>query len=303
MRIPYGVGNWKAIRNLWEEFTTNTGFRIGNGRMVSFWHDDWIGHGALKDLFPDLFNLTTSPNATVEETWSSQGWNLIFRRLLNDWEVTRATEILKMLEGFAGLSEAKDSLTWKGGSSSKFTVNAAYNYLSSRGHPNYPWPWKKIWKIKAPFKVICFSWLLVRKACLTLEILQRRGIQTSSTCFLCQQEEETNEHLFLHCVITRQLWQLFIALAGIVWVMPKDTIGLICSWNSIRGRTCHKEWWKIVPACIWWTVWKERNARCFEGESSSTQKIKSSCISLFHFLCKEQLIGDVESLLDLFDSL
>ena len=27
------------------------------------------------------------------------------------------------------------------------------------------WPWKNIWKAKAPFKVVCFSWLVAREAC------------------------------------------------------------------------------------------------------------------------------------------
>lgn len=54
---------------------------------------------------------------------------------------------------------------------------------------------------------------------------------------------------------------------------------------------------------IWWTIWKERNSRCFEGRGSSIQKIKSSCISLLHFWCKEKLFDDIESLLDLMASL
>lgn len=124
--------------------------------------------------------------------------------------------------------------------------------------------------------------LVLIKEPATLWILQR-GIQTSFTCFLCHQETDTNDHLFLNCVITRQLWQLFITLASIVWMMPKEDVGLICSWNSIRGRTCHKEWWKIAPACIRWTVWKEMNAKCFEGKSTSTQKIKIHAFLFFIF--------------------
>lgn len=65
-----------------------------NERRILFWNDDWLGPGALKDLFPDLF---ISPNAAIEESWSSKGWNLPFGRILNDWEDTRATEFPRML--------------------------------------------------------------------------------------------------------------------------------------------------------------------------------------------------------------
>lgn len=65
---------------------------MGNGKKLSFWNDDWLGLGALKALFPDLFVLSSSPDATIKECWSSQGRNLSFRRLLNDREATSVTD-------------------------------------------------------------------------------------------------------------------------------------------------------------------------------------------------------------------
>lgn len=81
----------ESVRHLWEKIVTNTGFEMRNGR-TSFWNDFQLGHEALKALFPNLFFLSSSPNATIEEHWSSKGWNLSFRRLLNDWEVNRITD-------------------------------------------------------------------------------------------------------------------------------------------------------------------------------------------------------------------
>ena len=45
-------------------------------------------------LFPDLFFLCTNPEETVAEVWSIHGWNIVFRRHLNDWEIGRVAELL-----------------------------------------------------------------------------------------------------------------------------------------------------------------------------------------------------------------
>ncbi|WMV19357.1 hypothetical protein MTR67_012742 [Solanum verrucosum] len=49
----------------------------------------------------------------------------------------------------------------------------------------------------------------------------------------------------------------------------------------------------MVPACIWWTIWKERNQRCFEGKKSNIQKIKTYCY-LFYFWCKQVVMDSTE---------
>ena len=32
-------------------------FEVGDGTTISFWHNQWVGEGLLKDLFPSLYAL------------------------------------------------------------------------------------------------------------------------------------------------------------------------------------------------------------------------------------------------------
>ncbi|WMV59469.1 hypothetical protein MTR67_052854, partial [Solanum verrucosum] len=59
-----------------------------------------------------------------------------------------------------------------------------------------------------------------------------------------------------------------------------------------------EDWWKTIPACIWWTPWRERNDRCFEDQKINIQKIKMKCISLLFFWCKQELVGRTVDLVD-----
>ncbi|KAG5574498.1 hypothetical protein H5410_054632 [Solanum commersonii] len=64
------------------------------------------------------------------------------------------------------------------------------------------------------------------------------------------------------------------------WTMPEHTSDLLSCWISRGGSKSQKRWWKLIPSCVWWSIWKERNGRCFEDRSNSIHKVKWNCI--FH---------------------
>lgn len=63
--------------------------------------------------------------------------------------------------------------------------------------------WKVIWKVKLPMKIITFIWKLLHESLPVLTNLNRRGIQTSNRCLMCEEDEETMPHLFLQCLFAR----------------------------------------------------------------------------------------------------
>ena len=63
MRERYGVGVWKAIRNGWEAFKVRTRFRVSFGNRVKFWKDSWCGDFPLRDVFLNLFSITSFKDA------------------------------------------------------------------------------------------------------------------------------------------------------------------------------------------------------------------------------------------------
>jgi nitrogen fixation-related uncharacterized protein len=40
--------------------------------------------------------------------------------------------------------------------------------------------------------------------------------------------------------------------------------------------------WKMVPTCLFWCVWKERNSRCFEDLKRSLEDILASFFSTLY---------------------
>lgn len=186
--------------------------------------------------FPDLFILSTNPDARINEVWSLQGWNLSFRRLLNDWEIGRAAGLVQLLNDFKGTNLEDDSIRWRHNSDGKFSVSRLYRRKVQVLPGRISGPWGKIWKNNVPVKVRCFTWLVARRACLTHEKLQRRGFQIASWCSLCNETNETNSHLFLHCKVTSQLWALFLDMTQTRWTMPEHTADLLSCWIRRGGE-------------------------------------------------------------------
>ncbi|KAG5576649.1 hypothetical protein H5410_056783 [Solanum commersonii] len=81
---PYGVSLWKSIRSLWDEFKPNTKIKVVDGAKTRFWKEDWHEAGNLETLFPEIHTLVLQQQSTIAELWTPHGWNIIFRRHLND---------------------------------------------------------------------------------------------------------------------------------------------------------------------------------------------------------------------------
>jgi hypothetical protein len=62
---PFGVGVWKHIRRGWGVFSSYLSFDVGDGSLISFWHDVWCGTQSLKDAFPELFRIARCKEARV----------------------------------------------------------------------------------------------------------------------------------------------------------------------------------------------------------------------------------------------
>ena len=89
-----------------------------------------MGTVSLKDLFPDIFVLAQHQEKSVAEMWSPQGWNMIFRRNLNDWEIPRMIELFKLLESFQGIQPGEDYLWWHGHNKGRYRVKEGYKQTS-----------------------------------------------------------------------------------------------------------------------------------------------------------------------------
>ena len=58
-------------------------WRIGDGRKVRFWKDNWIGPSSLAIQFWDLYIIVNEKNKTVHDLWDGSSLRCTFRRIVS----------------------------------------------------------------------------------------------------------------------------------------------------------------------------------------------------------------------------
>ena len=121
--------------------------------------------------------------------------------------------LMTSLQGMSPIKETKkDSIGW--GKNGQYTVKEGYKRLTVEPVASEH-IWKKVWHPDSIPKVNSFCWLLIHNKLLTAENLRKRGVAGPSRCALCNNEEETSSHLFMHCSVSLKVWQC---------VLPSGTI-------------------------------------------------------------------------------
>jgi hypothetical protein len=270
----HGVGLWKYICMGWQNFKRHTRFDPGEGSRIRFWDDVWCGDRPLKEAFPGLFNIARLKEASIADNVERDNgvsqWNIQFLRLIHDWEVEVLASFYHCLYSCKLREDGGDKLWWVPSRKGGFEVKSFYRALS--GHGSISFPWKSIWRSKAPPRVAFFAWTAARGKILTLDNLSRRGLVVVNRCWLCEADVESVDHLLLHCRVARALWDAFFSRFGLCWVMPSTVKDLYASWWT-GGRSRSAVVWKMVPLCIMWCIWRERNDRCFEDKSRSLEEL------------------------------
>jgi ribonuclease HI len=167
------------------------------------------------------------------------------------------------------VKDGRDILWWGHSTLGVFSVKEAYHLLT---HPPNQAPegiWGKVWQ---PFlwpKISLFLWLTTQNRILTWDNLIKRDFIGPSRCPLCQQNEETLEHLLNNCHYSQQIWDWgaqVMRRSQRIRGSIRDTLG---NWgtspfhNPILQRI-----WQLLPGFSLWAIWKERNQRIFNSKSS-----------------------------------
>jgi hypothetical protein len=199
-------------------------------------------------------------------------WNVSFTRSVQDWELVSIAEFLDVIYSVLPSQEGADSIYWKLSSKKAFSVNSFYKRLIAPVEKCYPW--KSVWKALAPSKVNFFIWTASLGKVLTIDNLRKRQLVLLDWCCMCKEAGESIDHLFLHCNIARDLWNFVFTLLGLQWVMLCHVVDLLACWSGCLCRVSPTALWGLIPHCLLWLIWRERNARSFEDIERSTQEIK-----------------------------
>jgi hypothetical protein len=68
--------------NIKDQFLSMGSFKLQNEKQIRFWKDKWLGAKALKEDYPNLYNIARRKSATVTDIFRTHPLNISFRRSL-----------------------------------------------------------------------------------------------------------------------------------------------------------------------------------------------------------------------------
>lgn len=249
---------------------------IGNGKSTSVWIDKWLfdGHRRRPMNSQIMIDIKLKVNQLIDPI--SQNWNLNMLRDLFPWKDIQI--ILKLHP----LLDREDSYCWALTSNGLYSVKSGYELISRKVHhslfceaetnPSLNPLFVSVWKMKTAPKIKVFLWKALRGAIAVEDRLRTRGIQIEDGCLMCQEANESINHILFQCPLARQVWALSLLQS------PGNGFG-----NSIFTNMDHViqtmqnqerlQHLRNVSPWIMWFIWKNMNKLLFEGNGSLVQNI------------------------------
>jgi hypothetical protein len=123
---------------------------------------------------------------------------------------------------------------------------------------------------------------LLHSKILTADEMLKKNWNCNPLCSLCGQQQETAEHLCLHCPFALQVWNLATSWSDGLILLPSVDASLGDWWiTSLRALPKVQRRTKAaILIYIAWNLWKERNRRIFQGAFLTPQQV-------FHLMKEE----------------
>jgi len=114
---------------------------------------------------------------------------------------------------------------------------------------------------------IFFLWLDAHNRCWTADRLAKRGLDHPPKCQLCDQEDETLDHLLVSCVFSRMFWFQLLRTFDLQMLAPQLGLSSMSWWeeasSSVRGLV--RKGLNSLIALGAYIIWNHRNKCVFDN--------------------------------------
>ncbi|XP_013705347.1 uncharacterized protein LOC106409230 [Brassica napus] len=205
-------------------------------------------------------------SATLHDMFVRDRWNI--RPARSD----RQVQIQAILSSVT-LSQLPDEYEWtiEGKVWLKYQTGTIYKLLKNHAQTV---PWKgAIWNSGGVPRHSFHAWLVTLNRLPTRDRLLSWGLAVPATCLLCNQGDESRDHLFFSCTFSSELW---IHHARRTETTPST------GWNdslnhmqSLPGPPWRRKLQLIVWQAVIYSIWQERNARLHCNTAKTINTISS----------------------------
>jgi hypothetical protein len=250
-------------------FRSLASIKLGSGKSVLFWTDQWINGATVADLAPSVLATVGGRqrnSRTVADGLLNDSWVLDISRTLAVQGVVESAGLWMATRNVQLEVDGQDSFSWPCAANNQYSAKDTYMALCQGSIRSATA--SCTWKPWAPLKCKFFIWLALQYRVWTSDRRVRHGLQDAMVpCYICLQEVDTLDHILLGCVVAREVWFRCFSLVGIQIDVPDGTENLEVWWLKARKKFRHKErrLFDSLVMAVCWSLWKQRNAYVFNN--------------------------------------
>lgn len=268
-------GSWGAygLHKAHQDLFSNCTWKVGNGLTIKASSDKWVCGGTpiMKDNVP----IREAANLPVADLIHSSTNEWDYRQLHRFFIPSSVRQISKI--ELPNSSSTADTCTWPHTQSGLYSTKTGYAFaLQHQQNDMYSMTANQmrlchiIWHLNIMPKWKLFMWKLLQNSLPTSANLFRRGLIVSDVCRICLYDAEGTDHLFRHCPLAQEVWdltpsnQVFTSLSLPFSEWVSYCLVLLYTRDGSNGAS--------LPAFIGtlWAIWLTRNSQIFRNVRCSS---------------------------------
>jgi hypothetical protein len=96
-------------------------WKVGNGRKIKIWEDQWFGSSSLVIQYWELYSIIIEQGRTIESAWDGVNLKFSFHRIVDTRMWNQWQEVIQIASALH-LDDAEDTMIWQFSSSGRFSL-------------------------------------------------------------------------------------------------------------------------------------------------------------------------------------
>ncbi|XP_019246508.1 PREDICTED: uncharacterized protein LOC109226167 [Nicotiana attenuata] len=152
-----------------------------------------------------------------------------------------------------------------------FSIKKWYNRIRGQ-YQNVTWRRLTCNNLGAPKWMFILN-LAIQNRLLTRSRLHAWGITDEKSCPICNEAEESIEHLMFKCRTTGEIWSKILRWQGISRAPMEWQREIQWAENNATGSNAAAQVYRLALACAVYHIWNERNNRIFQDHQKTVEMI------------------------------
>lgn len=149
----------------------------------------------------------------------------------SDYTIALTESNIRILEG-------EDEIIWAPAKHGRYSPKGGYLVLMDSHRPQIcdTW-WSSMWKLKVPPRSRLLMWTIMKNKIPIWEKLIKISLHGPFWCFLCMNNSDDIDHLFLTCLATKELW-----------VTIHSNFPSLIQWQGTIVKEAWVSWWSTTSS-------------------------------------------------------